>query len=87
MTNLAPLHQRDLDLVLNNDLEVSQLEWTETTKLSMMADEHIKNAALKLMGFGKEEYIGDDELKARWLVALRLEWQKRQRDKRATKIG
>jgi hypothetical protein len=67
-------------------MNVSDLIWYSRDgelRLSQLDDMHIRNAALKLIGFGTDEYEADDLLKARWLMALHWEWSKRMQARKA----
>jgi hypothetical protein len=42
-----------------------------------MADSHLRNAALFLMGFGYSKCIANDRVRVAWLTILRAEWERR----------
>lgn len=73
-TELAPitsLRKRD----------ISDLQWRRKdgglTRVGDMTDDHLRNTALMLMGMGFQRYRAPNELRVRWLTALRMEWEKR----------
>lgn len=65
-------------------------KWVWKTKegqlipLSEMADSHLRNAALFLMGFGFQECIANNERRIVWLRVMRKEWERRQLKRRFT---
>lgn len=84
---LEPLSVEEIILAQEGELNVSELVWRsgeEYQPLKMFSDIHIRNAVLKLIGFAKEEYDAPEELKLRWLTALKLEWQKRLAERNVT---
>jgi len=88
---LALLSEPSLEDAKNNIIDVSNLLWQTKDEglipLKMMADSHLRNAALMLIGMSHQAYNAPDSLKIRWLTALRLEWEKRVRERHATKVG
>ncbi len=74
-------------LVPINDIEtldydrVGNLWWTPKDKVPIrlgdMADSHLRNAALMLMGLGYQVYNASDVIKVQWLTAMRMEWERR----------
>lgn len=83
---LAPLNQRDLELVQSKHVDVSDLMWQTRDEglipLRMMADSHIRNTALMLIGMGYQKYEATEGHKIRWLMALRMEWEKRMAERK-----
>lgn len=69
--------------VLHSEAEdyIGRLMWKsrdgKLTRLQNMADSHLRNTALMLMGFGFSKYNAPDSIKIIWLTALRVEWQRR----------
>lgn len=45
--------------------------------ISEMADSHLRNAALVLMGLGYQKVTLDNKMRVLWLTALRVEWERR----------
>jgi hypothetical protein len=84
---LAPLSDGDIGLVKVNVIDVSDLMWQTRDEgfipLKMMPDSHLRNTALMLMGMGYQQYNADDDLKVRWLTAIRMEWEKRIQERKA----
>ena len=67
--------------------DISQLWWDERTKVGMMDDKHLQNALLKLQGLSlKGSYIGEPELRSKWIEVLRKEQLKREHMRRAAKV-
>lgn len=77
MSDLRTLTSDELGEVLSGKKEPGSVMWDENISVKYMADPHLKNAALKLMGFGNEEYDAEEIVKERWITLLRLEWGKR----------
>lgn len=77
----------DIDLVDKQGLNVSELVWTQKygipIKLGDMTDHHLRSTALMLMGMGYQRYRVRDQLKIKWLTAIRMEWEKRMRKRDA----
>ena len=75
----------DIDLVDTGGLNVSELVWTQKygtpIKLGDMSDHHLRSTALMLMGMGYQKYRVPDQLKIKWLTAIRMEWEKRMRER------
>lgn len=63
--------------------DIKDIWWDEMLQLKNMPDQHLKNAALKLMGFSTSEYEGSEDAKTTWLKILVAEWNRRQVDRRA----
>lgn len=85
---LAPLETGALAAVEVRLYDVSDLMWKTSEgnliPLKMMADSHLRNTALMLMGMGYQTYRAPDDLKVRWLTALRIEWEKRMAERRSS---
>lgn len=85
---LAPLESGAMAAVDVGLYDVSDLMWRtsegQLIPLKMMADSHLRNTALMLMGMGYQTYRATDELKVRWLTALRIEWEKRMAERRSS---
>jgi hypothetical protein len=84
---LAPLSDIDVEMVKSKLMDVSDLVWwgeDEELTLKFLNDNHLKNIVMKLLGFSTSEYNAPEDLKLRWLQVLRLEWIKRQDEKRAS---
>lgn len=60
---------------------IPRLRWMQRNgtliRLGDMADSHLRNTALMLMGLGYQRYHKDDAIKIKWLTALRMEWERR----------
>lgn len=86
---LAPIDDSMMLDITNKKFDVSDLLWKTRDEgmipLKMMTDQHLRNTALMLIGMGYQVYNSDDRTKLLWLTALRLEWEKRMRERRATK--
>lgn len=52
-------------------------------RLGDMRDDHLRNCALMLIGMGYQTWGArqPDDLKVRWLTILRLEWERRMRER------
>jgi len=50
----------------------------EIIPISRIADEHLRNIALFLMGMGYRKCIANNEIRIAWLTVLRMEWERRQ---------
>jgi len=76
-TDLALIEAFD---IMNYD-RVGNLWWTPKDKVPIrlgdMADSHLRNAALMLMGLGYQVYNVSDVIKVQWLTAMRMEWERR----------
>ncbi len=66
--------------------QVNRIWWDERTRLEDMPDQYLKNAALKLVGFGAESYSADEVTKELWLKVLQLEWERRVNSRKATLV-
>ena len=49
----------------------------ELIAVENMADTHLRNAAMFLMGFGYRKCIAVSEVRVVWLRILRIEWERR----------
>lgn len=49
----------------------------ELIRVTDMADSHLRNSALFLMGMGYSLCIASDEARIFWLTILRIEWERR----------
>jgi len=82
---LADLSEKQLVRIEKKAGDVSSLMWKTRDagliRLGDMDDWHLRNTALMLMGMGYQTYHASDELKIRWLTALRLEWERRMKDR------
>jgi hypothetical protein len=68
----------DIDVRPNN---LQNIYWRtkegELIALQDMHDDHLRNTALMLMGMGYQKYFAPERVKVLWLMALRLEWERR----------
>lgn len=69
--------------------------WTWRTKdgqhipIVLMADSHLRNAALFLMGMGYSKCIAANDIRISWLTVFRTEWERRmllRAEQRMTKL-
>lgn len=72
------------DTVYESDIRVDNLQnlyWRtkDGRKIAVpnLADTHLRNIALMLMGFSFTKFNKPDKLKILWLTALRMEWERR----------
>lgn len=60
---------------------LKNIKWKTKTEeyipISAMADNHLRNTALMLMGMGYQKYNCSDEAKIAWLTVFRMEWERR----------
>jgi len=78
-----------LDLIdpgqVDGDDALAQLRWRSKdgsfTRIIDMADSHLRNTALMLMGMGYQKYNAPDNIKVKWLTIFRMEWERRMRDR------
>lgn len=72
----------DIDVRANN---LQNIYWRtkegDIISIQRMADSHLRNTALMLMGMGYQVYNVSERLKILWLTALRLEWERRMRQR------
>lgn len=72
----------DIDVRENN---LQNIYWRtkegDIISIQRMADSHLRNTALMLMGMGYQVYNVSERLKILWLTALRLEWECRMRQR------
>lgn len=61
--------------------EIPNLKWRmrdgNIVALRDMADSHLRNSALFLMGLGFQKCIAKEPLRVLWLTAMRIEWERR----------
>lgn len=79
--HLAPI----TDLQLREPAGVQDLVWCTRDegkkRLGDIPDSHLRNIALMLMGMGYQTVRFNDEKKVRWLTVIRMEWERRQRER------
>lgn len=46
-----------------------------------IADSHLRNIALFLMGMGYTKCVASDSSRIKWLTVMRMEWERRQHSK------
>lgn len=70
--------------VYESDIRVDNLQnlyWRtregELIAIPKLAESHLRNIALMLMGFGYVRFNAPNEIKIMWLTALRMEWERR----------
>lgn len=56
-------------------------------RIQDMADQHLRNTALMLMGLGYQAYSAPDHLKILWLTTFRMEWKRRMYERRLRSSG
>ena len=85
---LAPIHYKDVELAQSGSINVSDLMWQTRDEglipLHMIEDSHLRNIALMLIGMGYQAYKATDGHKIRWLTVLRIEWEKRMKERKVT---
>lgn len=62
-------------------------KYGELIPISQMADSHLRNAALFLMGLGYQKCVANDEVRVVWLKIFRTEWERRMLIYDAQKTG
>lgn len=71
-----------------NKIDVSDIMWQTKDEgliqLKYVDDQHLRNIALMLIGMGYQTYVTTPENRANWLIVLRMEWEKRQRERTTT---
>ena len=76
---LAPVSDMSLEAIRQAD--VANIMWKTRedglVRLCDMADSHLRNAALMLMGMGYQRYRASDEIKIKWLTVFAMEWKRR----------
>lgn len=74
--------------VQTHKVDISDVLWRTRDEgmipLKMIEDSHLKNIALMLIGMGNQQYKTSDENRARWLIILRMEWEKRKEERKHT---
>lgn len=67
------------------DFDISDLKWRmkdySLIRLGDMTDDHLRNTALMLIGMSHQRYRAPDSVRIKWLTALRMEWEKRVRER------
>lgn len=60
-----------------HDIWCWRTKYGELIPISRMADSHVRNAALFLMGMGYTKCVADTKVRVVWLKILVTEWERR----------
>lgn len=74
-----------------NNADGANLIWNGNgqtrTRVQDLADSHLRNIVLMLMGFGYQEWKGGtDRERLLWITALRQEWDRRKKGQKSASV-